>query len=230
MPQMKTTHNRKNECSGIKRFSFVALLMLICIQFNSVYGQLKLVPIGVAGQENKTGQKSSGSARIQALSLPFFDDFSTTATSHPDSAFWMPGSGVYINNSLATTQPSVNMATFDGLDGNGVPYNYTSQLAQGNTDTLTSLPINLAGMTPADSVYLSFYWLAKGLGELPDDNDTLRLEFLGQDQQWVSVWAATGPLSRLSIRFSCTVIFSSGSGLMEGFPELTIPGIWIICI
>jgi hypothetical protein len=189
---MKTTHNLKNECSGVKRFLFLTLLILTCIRFNSVYGQLKLVPI--IGQQSKQEQKSPGFARIQALSLPFFDDFSTTATSHPDSDFWMTGSGVYINNSLATTQPSVNMATFDGLDSNGTPYNYTSQMAQGNTDTLTSLPINLAGMTPADSVYLSFYWLAKGLGELPDDNDTLRLEFLGQDQQWVSVWSTTGPL------------------------------------
>jgi hypothetical protein len=193
MPQMKTTHNLKNESSGIKKTGFLTVLILILIQFNSVYGQLRLVPIGV-GQENKTQRKSSVSARIQALGLPFFDDFSTTATSHPDSSFWMTGSGVYINNSITTTQPSVNVATFDGLDDNGVPYNYTSQLAQGNTDTLTSLPINLAGMTPADSVYLSFYWLAKGLGELPDDNDTLRLEFLGQDQQWVSVWSTTGPL------------------------------------
>ena len=189
---MKTTHNLKNECSGVKRFLFLTLLVLACIQFNSVYGQLKLVPI--TGLQSNEKQESPGFARTQALSLPFFDDFSTTATSHPDPAFWMAGSGVYINNSLATTQPSVNMATFDGLDSNGTPYNYTSQMAQGNTDTLTSLPINLGGMMPADSVYLSFYWLAKGLGELPDDNDTLRLEFLGQDQQWVSVWSTTGPL------------------------------------
>ncbi|WP_159472024.1 T9SS type A sorting domain-containing protein [Dyadobacter sp. 3J3] len=190
---MKTTHNRKNVLSGIDRFLFLTLFILISSQTNSVYAQLKLVPIGKS-QSNKSEVKSSASARIQALSLPFFDDFSTTATSHPDSTFWLPGSGVYINNTLATTQPSVNMATFDGLNANGVPYNYVNQLSQGHTDTLTSQPINLAGTIPSDSVYLSFYWLAKGLGELPDDDDTLRLEFLGQDQQWVSMWSTTGPL------------------------------------
>lgn len=193
MPQMKTTHNRKNVLSGIDRFLFLALFILISGQCNHVYGQLKLVPIGI-NQNGKAEIKSGKSARIQVLGLPFFDDFSTTATSHPDSTFWIPGSGVYINNTLATTQPSVNMATFDGLDRNGVPYNYVNQLSQGHTDTLTSQPINLANLNPSDSIYLSFYWLAKGLGELPDDGDTLRLEFLGQDQQWVSMWSTTGPL------------------------------------
>ncbi|MBE9460416.1 T9SS type A sorting domain-containing protein [Dyadobacter subterraneus] len=190
---MKITHNRKNVLSGIDKFLFLTILILISSQLNNVYGQLKLVPL-VNRQSTGAETKSHASARIQALSLPFFDDLSTTATSHPDSAFWMPGSGVYINNTEATTQPSVNMATFDGLDANGVPYNYTNQLSQGHTDTLTSQAINLAGLSPSDSVYLSFYWLAKGLGELPDDGDTLRLEFLGQDQQWVSMWSTTGPL------------------------------------
>jgi hypothetical protein len=190
MRPMKT-HNRKIARPGIKSFFFITLLMLTCISWNDVYGQLKLVPIDsrrAADQENR-----SSAARTQVLGLPFFDDFSTTSTSRPDPGFWAPGSGVYVNNSLATTQPSVNVATFDGLDENGTPYNYTSQLAQGNTDTLTSQPISLAGLSPADSVYLSFYWLAKGLGELPDDNDTLRLEFLSRDGGWVSMWSATGP-------------------------------------
>ena len=164
--------------------------MLATVQYDLVYGQLKLVPIGENPGIEPSAQKS---ARAQAsMNLPFFDDFSTTASSHPDPAFWMSGSGVYINNTLAITQPSVNMATFDGLNAGGVPYNYINQLSQGNTDTLTSVPINLAGLTPRDSVYLSFYWLAKGLGEFPDENDTLRLEFLNQNKQWVSVWQQNG--------------------------------------
>ncbi|MCF0058923.1 T9SS type A sorting domain-containing protein [Dyadobacter sp. CY356] len=189
---MKKTHNRKDILSGICKFLFLSILILSSCQFNIVFGQLRLVPIGSA-PSGDLEVNSGALARIQALGLPFFDDFSTTATSHPDTNFWMPKSGVYINNTLATTQPSVNMATFDGLDGNGVPYNYSNQLSQGHTDTLTSQSIDLGSLSPSDSVYLSFYWLAKGLGELPDDNDTLRLEFLGNDQQWVSVWSTTGP-------------------------------------
>lgn len=163
--------------------------MLTLVQYNYVHGQLKLVPIGASPHEESASQRSG---RMQAINLPFFDDFSTTASSQPDPAFWMQGSGVYINNTLATTQPSVNMATFDGLNAGGVPYNYTNQLSQGNTDTLTSVAINLAGLAPGDSVYLSFYWLAKGLGEFPDENDTLRLEFLNQNKQWISVWQQNG--------------------------------------
>lgn len=176
---------------------FVGKLLFCSIAFlfsaNVGFAQLKLVPIG-QGNYDLPEVVTNRSARTQALSIPFFDDFSTTASAHPDSSFWMPGSGVYINNTLATTQPSVNMATFDGLNASGVPYSFTSQRDRGNSDTLTSQPINLAGLNPADSVYLSFYWLARGLGELPDDNDTLRLEFLNQDQQWISVWSTTGPL------------------------------------
>ncbi|GAB3172519.1 hypothetical protein GCM10027291_27470 [Telluribacter humicola] len=104
----------------------------------------------------------------------------------------MPGSGVYINNVLTTTHPSINIATFDGLNAAGAPYNFINEQAQGDTDTLTTQPIDLAGLSPADSVYLSFYWQARGLGELPDDVDTFRLEFLNQKGDWISVWKQSG--------------------------------------
>jgi len=187
---MEITHSYKNIFESILKYGTIPILILITVQFNEVYGQLKLVPFGAYPEAADPGRQT---ARIQAsVPLPFFDDFSTTVSSHPDPVFWMQGSGVYINNTLATTQPSVNVATFDGLDAGGVPYNYSNQLSQGSTDTLTSVPINLEGLSTRDSVYLSFYWLAKGLGEFPDDNDTLRLEFLNQNNQWVSVWQQTG--------------------------------------
>ncbi|GAA4462031.1 hypothetical protein GCM10023189_38190 [Nibrella saemangeumensis] len=129
----------------------------------------------------------------QPLSLPFFDDFSLSP-GRLDPARWVPGSGVYINNSMPINHPSVNVATFDGLNASGRPYNFNGvQTAiNGPTDTLTSQPINLAGYNPADSVYLSFYWQRKGLGELPDVEDSLRLQFLGNDGQWRTVWKEAG--------------------------------------
>ncbi|SEJ47271.1 Por secretion system C-terminal sorting domain-containing protein [Dyadobacter koreensis] len=190
MPQMEKAHNHKAIFEETFKYWIITFWILATVQFNNVYGQLRLVPISQNPNPESTTQQS---ARMQAsINLPFFDDFSTTASSRPDPAFWMSGSGVYVNNTLATTHPSVNMATFDGLNSSGVPYNYTNQLSQGNTDTLTSVAINLGGLTPGDSVYLSFYWLAKGLGEFPDENDTLRLEFLNQNKQWVSVWQQNG--------------------------------------
>lgn len=108
------------------------------------------------------------------LSLPFFEDFSTASgrpgLDKPDPALWQPGSGVYINNTMAIGHPTVNVATFDGLAANGRPYRQGSTISQGYTDTLTSNSIDLSGLGNKDSnsVYISFYWQAKGLGELPD--------------------------------------------------------------
>ncbi|SFD31235.1 T9SS type A sorting domain-containing protein [Spirosoma endophyticum] len=138
------------------------------------------------------------------LSLPFFEDFSTASgqpgLDRPEAVRWQPGSGVYINNTMAINQPTVNVASFDGLMANGLPYVQNNPLAQGYTDTLTSLPINMAGLSARDSVYISFYWQAKGLGEAPDPGDSLSrqaadsltLQFLDQTGVWKTVWAKDG--------------------------------------
>lgn len=157
------------------------------------------------------------------LSLPFFDDFSTASgrpgIDQPDTTRWVPGSGVYINNTMAINHPTVNVASFDGLRANGLPYVFNSELAQGYTDTLTSKSINLAGLTARDSVYLSFYWQIKGLGELPDaastslvynkvivgkdtttvidtiviqPGDSLVVDFLDINKVWQHAWGVAG--------------------------------------
>lgn len=149
----------------------------------------------------------SVTAAQSTLQLPFFEDFSTAAgrpgLDRPDDARWQSGSGVYINNTMAINQPTVNVATFDGLMANGLPYEQNNPLAQGYTDTLTSLPINLAGLSAADSVYISFYWQAKGLGEIPDPGDSLSrqpadsltLQFLDRTGSWETVWAKAGGIA-----------------------------------
>ncbi len=136
----------------------------------------------------------SGVVAQTPLALPFFDDFSTgsSTTALPDPTRWQPGSGVYINNTLAINQPTVNVASFDGLGANGQPYIRNNQFAQGYTDTLASLPITLAGLTAADSLYLSFYWQSRGLGESPDAGDSLTLQFLDQAGAWQTVWRVEG--------------------------------------
>lgn len=138
------------------------------------------------------------------LSLPFFDDFSTASGRPgfdiPSAARWQPGSGVYINNTMASNQPTVNVASFDGLMASGIPYTQRTPLEQDYTDTLTSLPLNLAGLSARDSVYISFYWQAKGLGEAPDPGDSLSrqagdsltLQFLDNTNTWHTVWAKVG--------------------------------------
>jgi len=150
--------------------------------------QLQLVPI----IPFETQRPTPSPLRVTALRLPFFDDFSTARGGQPDPTLWQTGGGTYINNTLAINHPSVNVATFDGLDANGTPYYLGATNISGPTDTLTSQPIDLGGLSPADSVYLSFHWQSKGLGELPDDDDTLQLQFRTSAGTWQTVWSVTG--------------------------------------
>ncbi|WP_291196056.1 T9SS type A sorting domain-containing protein [Dyadobacter sp.] len=163
------------------------------VQSHVARAQLRIVPIDQARYSHEDDESSASNLRTQAsLNLPFFDDFSTTKTLAPNSKYWMPGSGVYINNTLTNSHPSVNVATFDGLNAKGIPYNLVNPLVQGYTDTLTSQPISLNGKVTGDSIYLSFYWAAKGLGELPDSSDFLQVEFFNKAGEWVSVWRQLG--------------------------------------
>lgn len=127
----------------------------------------------------------------QSITLPFFDDFSQNKTSIPNPKLWING-GVSINNNFPINQPSVNVATFDSRNSAGIPYNFSNKFAYGSTDTLTSVAIDLSGLTLADSVYLSFYWEAKGLGELPDSDDSLVVSFLNDKNQWQTIWRQEG--------------------------------------
>lgn len=141
--------------------------------------------------------RQADAARAQAdmrrlltpLPLPFFDDFSASAIT-PNPTYWVNG-GVYINNRYALHPITKNVASFDGLRADGTPYAPTS-VTPGPADTLTSQPILLSGLNPADSVYLSFYWQSGGLGDVPDrtTNNTvfLQLEFRDAAGVWVPVW------------------------------------------
>jgi len=78
------------------------------------------------------------------------------------------------------------VATFDGLNRYGRPYNVAGNDSLG--DVLTSLEIDLSN--PTDSVYLSFYYQAGGWGEMPGiGDDSLVLEYWdGADTIWRSIW------------------------------------------
>lgn len=173
-----------------KRTAVYGLLFLAYFWGTTAFAQIRIVPIEAVPQPASTVRLSSASARTQALQLPFFDDFST-ATTRPDPTLWQPSS-VYINNTLPINHPSRNVATFDGLKADGSPYNFTNSNTNGPTDTLTTQPINLAGRTAGDAIFLSFYWQRKGLGELPDAEDSLRLQFRNNTGAWETVWVQTG--------------------------------------
>lgn len=123
----------------------------------------------------------------QQLKIPFYDDFSKNGLTTPDSSLWLP-TGVTLNNSYAINPPTQFVATFDGRNAKGFPYEVTNPNSVGTTDSLVSKPIDLSLFTAKDSLILSFFWQAKGLGDLPDSEDSLLVKFKTIDNKWVTVW------------------------------------------
>ncbi len=135
------------------------------------------------------------------LSLPFFDDFSryslpTTDPNIPASYQRWEDDQARINNTFAISPITIGVATLEGLDRTGYPYDFENEFSEGPTDTLTSLPINLSGFTEFDNVYLVFHYQGGGLGNAPDpsDDDALYLDFFspfGQGE-WFERWSVQG--------------------------------------
>ncbi len=157
-------------------------------------------------QKEKT-YPATKSDKTLVIDLPFIDDFSrySLPTNNPNiPADWQrwTDNKVFINSTFPIDPPSIGVATFDGLDETGYPYNFNgSGGAHLPSDTLTSLPINLSGMNQGDHVYLSFYYQAKGLGNSPEINDSLKLEFKIGEDTWVTKWAIPGIESTASTPF-----------------------------
>ncbi len=110
-----------------------------------------------------------------------------------DSASLWIDNHVFINNSFHIDAPTIGVATFDGLDQLGHPYDISNQNSYGVADYLTSKPINLEGK---EDVVLSFYYQQQGLGNRPEETDLLRLEYYVPDSlRWETVWEVFGDTS-----------------------------------
>jgi hypothetical protein len=121
------------------------------------------------------------------LTLPFWEDFSDTANlvNH-----FKPNTGIYFNNHLCLNQPSINVATFDGLDGNGKKYDPAYIFQMDKADSLVSLDFDISALSAKDSLYFSFQYQIAGYGEVPDqqEGDSLVLQFYTKAGKWKSVW------------------------------------------
>ncbi|MGV3504160.1 MAG: T9SS type A sorting domain-containing protein [Adhaeribacter sp.] len=156
-------------------------------------------------------------AEGDTLKLPFFDDFAAY-TGAPSPTNWLPGGGVYINNQFGLKPPSLHVATFDGVNGRGLPYSAIT--SYGYTDTLSSKPIDLGGLQAGDSLYLSFFWQAGGLGGSPNlDRESqpsfLALEFKDPQGNWVEAWRQPGTnlrtdFAQVMIRLAAPAYFYDG--------------------
>ena len=132
-----------------------------------------------------------------ALSLPFFDDFTTPLEGNPNPRKWLPTGGAFVSNRLAPLPPTRGAATLDGLRANGVRYglSYSGQISSPNglLDSLASQPIDLAGLNPANQVYLSFAWQAGSVVGVPGagtPSNPVRLELFVRTSTgaWESKW------------------------------------------
>ncbi len=149
------------------------------------------------------------------LLVPFIDDFSKPGP-FPDNALWKDHY-VFVNSAFAMNPPSIGAATFDALNDYGYPYNFINPSAHGVADSLTSRPIKLF-FQPIDSVYLSFFYQAQGLGNAPQPIDSLILEFKSSNGSWYKVWGAKGePISSDSSFKRVNIPILSSTYLYNGF-------------
>ena len=158
-----------------------------------------LVAVPMANETQEARRHHSG-ARGAALSLPFFDDFSTPSMPGPGfegyEAYqrWESGSA-RITSTYALNAPTIGCATLDGLDRTGYPYNFVEVNTPDWADTLTSMPIALNGYFPESNIHLMFYVQGGGRGNAPDPGeDELVLEFKSEDDVtgeviWTEVWS-----------------------------------------
>jgi hypothetical protein len=182
----------------IKRNIYFLLLLLTCSMSAQTWVRSPLsCNSSLIQKSTELKQRSlyrSGGSVTDTLTLGikgFLDDFSAEGP-YPDTAKWL-NNYVFINRDLPYAPPTLGVATFDGVNADGYPYNFlASQYSTGKADTLTSKPINLD--YPGDtSVFFSFFYQAKGRGNFPDPADSLILEFKTPvTGSWHHVWAKKG--------------------------------------
>lgn len=135
----------------------------------------------LTGIQREPGERPQRSA-AQAITLPFFDDFAHSAV-YPDQTKWTDNN-VLVNDGFPFQAPNRNVATLDVLDAHGRVYEYAISNAF-VAEYLTSARIRLDSifgptphaLTPADSLYFSFWYQPQGNGNPPETQDSLVLEF-----------------------------------------------------
>ncbi|MEQ6165872.1 T9SS type A sorting domain-containing protein [Ekhidna sp. MALMAid0563] len=172
---------------------FVFAIFVLAVQLG--FTQLTIKPILKPEQSTR-----ARTGATQTVNLPFWDDFSITSDSPDSIRVWGNDTtlqwnydlskDVYVNATLAVNPPTYKVATFDGLDANG-GFHAGSDI--GLADQLVSDTIDLQGRA---NVVLSFYWQAGGHVEIPEEGDSLILQFyspnITTNEGWRTVWSKDG--------------------------------------
>ncbi|RPA67239.1 T9SS C-terminal target domain-containing protein [Cyclobacteriaceae bacterium YHN15] len=149
------------------------------------FAQFQLLPTPVTEKGLKDYSKNNRLNQAPSL-LPFWDDFSKKGV---DTTKWI-NEGATQSLTVGYAPPSYGVLLLDGVDERGRPYSNVL-VAQGITDKITSVPIDLSGLSEEEknTVFISFFWQSGGRGEMPDFNDDLSLFFLDTTDNWISVWS-----------------------------------------
>jgi len=173
---------------------FLSVLISLLFTFNILAQEYTISlsdnPQIKAFLKTNQGSEKKYSRAKDPLELPFWDDFSLSNI-YPNTDFWEDQTA-YINNTLSVNPPSLGVATLDAANSQGKIYEHADYNTLFLADSLTSLPINLnySGNT---TVFLSFYYQPQGIGDAPEENDSLFLEFYAPDDNtWNEVWSVKG--------------------------------------
>ena len=168
---------------------WIVILMMgvFALQAQEVISVLETNPLLQTKQKQMPKMRTAS-----AITLPFLDDFSYSSY-FPNNLLW-EDSAVFINRSYPINPVTIGVATFDGLDANGMAYDISASTQAARADSLTSRVIDLSVV---DSAYLLFYYQAEGLGDNPQPEDSLVLEFsIGVDTIgfpiWKHIWSVAG--------------------------------------
>ncbi|MFM7218007.1 MAG: T9SS type A sorting domain-containing protein [Bacteroidota bacterium] len=189
----------------------VALRVVCSLLFSSIFfgtsvsAQEVLIPLS----SNQTikgklleAHGSPASARSLPVTLPFIDDFSRGDV-FPRADLWLD-SNVFVNSNYPDNPPTLGVATFDGIDQFGNPYN-PSAGSSDKADYLTSQSIDLTSYANDTTVWFSFYYQPQGIGDAPESGDSLVLQFLDSSGTWINMWSKPGQTDTVFQRTSLRV-------------------------
>jgi len=172
----------------VRSIILFAIILLLAISHQG-YGQFVVVPIQRENVEKEASTHRTKS--VDPVLLPFWDDFSSVRNGKPRPDLWEYGQSVWVNDGMGIHPPSLNVATFDGLDSLGRPYNVNDVLAKGYADKLVSAPIRMDLVSEADKsrIFISFFYQYHGNGEPPDAGDLISLSFKNSSGNWEVIWS-----------------------------------------
>ena len=163
------------------------ILILIAILFSSPILNGQEVLSALVSNPVLNGNKLLVNKNKSVITLPFFDDFSYNSNV-ANIDLWEQSS-VFVNSTYPINPVTIGVATFDGLDEYGFARNFFQTNPSSPSDTLLSQEIDLSAV---DTAYLMFYFQGKGIGDSPQLNDSLVLEFFSNTLVWEQVWFSFG--------------------------------------